>query len=68
MPPHRRIAMLTNGTRGDAQPMLALAAHLQREHKMELLVVTTEDSTEFAELLGLQAGAVHVLLVLAYLI
>ena len=48
------MAMFTFGSRGDMQPMFALADYLQRERGMRLLVFVPENNEAFGKSLGLE--------------
>lgn len=49
-----KVAMFCFGSRGDMQPMFALAAYLQRERNMKLLVFVPEKNDVFCNSLGLR--------------
>ncbi|CAK8990386.1 unnamed protein product [Durusdinium trenchii] len=52
-----RIAIVVNGSRGDVQPMVALAQKLQ-EHGHEVIIFTNADSISFCNTFGIDAVSV----------
>jgi vancomycin aglycone glucosyltransferase len=52
-----RVAICTVGTRGDVQPLLAVALALQRDHGDEVVICTHDDFEGWIHGLGL--GATH---------